>query len=736
LHGIRLSDSRLKGIGGNEYASCLRSDGSTDQKRESEIDRRLCVALSAQMLTLLDSFIFPDALDAALPGAQLDGLALVRFSEPRLGTAQGPLISAAIRLSIPLLALLEPCSITFLQCSSRLRCLLCWALELLREHSTPDVHPISFHVDGDAHLDRLILAVTLHCHRALGRCSSLLWEIENASPEKYFHSRDSQKKYHRRLLRVALELRDVVSTAYRGRNDLLLSTLSTDSFEALRVSLEGDSTSDKSSKESVVREFLSSSWVAGFTDIVYRHDIVVPEQVSMETIPLSSEDALNPHSRGFFTVEKLANESKTIVSDFETAINSCFEEYLQGQRAWAETDAVRDLEYDGNSTSKRLSENYKIDNLEFVKAMNLRKNVADSRWRAVHTKVVEPWKNEIHWKLAKYTDILGRRTVLVQNREFCDHSDASYDLAMGKEREKEEIERQKRLFAKNDLTDVIRRNAAAFIVEEALSDSESRDDGSLQLKSDGDSTADIESSTDGDSIDNVEAYLVQDSVVHEGNVDHDEGWDKIDTEEIKDVDDEGGTDSWATAFIWAESESIVARFEPVTIVSLQTFVEGKVLLTTHGLYFHQFSEEINAITREAVENVEGTGVDTKDKRWRLARLTEVHGRRFMHRHQAIELFFSDNHELLLNFPGGWKDRDRFHSKLRHNCKVRNNSIALSFIADSVELTHRFLQGSHALVIQVIESKDNISKIKVYRVMEKEKNIEFRVPHGTQPNGRS
>lgn len=692
LHGIRLSDSRLKGIGGSEYASyvSLQSAGSLEQKRESEIDRRLCVSLSAHMLTLLDSFIFPDSLNSVLPGGQVDGLALVRFSEARLGTSQGPLISAAIRLSIPLLALLEPCSITFLQCSSRLRCLLCWALELLREHSTPENHPISFHVDGEAHLDRLILAVTLHCHRALGRCSSLLWEIETTPPEKYFQSRDAQKKYHRRLLRVALELRDVVSTAYRGRNDLLLSTMSMESFEALRVSLEGDSNSEKSSKESVVREFLSSSWVSGFTDIVHRHDIVVPEQVSMETIPLSSEEALNPNSRGFFTVEKLASESKNIVSDFETAINSCFEEFLQGQRAWAETDAVRDLEYDGDATSKRLFENHKLGILEFTKAMNLRKSIADSRWRALHSKVVEPWKNEIHWKLAKYTDVLGRRTVLVQNREFRDHHDASYDLAMGKEQEKEEIERQKRLLAKNDLADVIRRNAAAFTIEESQSDSESRDDGSLHLKSDGDSTADMESSTDGDSVDNVEATMVQHSMLQGGSDENDDGWDKIDTEEIQDVDNEGGTDSWATAFIWAESESIVARFEPVMIVSLQSFVEGKILLTTHGLYFHQLGDEINAITREAVESVDGTGVDTKDKRWRLARLTEVHGRRFMHRPQALELFFSDNHELLLNFPGGWKDRDRFHSKLRHNCKVSKHTNVPTFIVISRTLRKRFL----------------------------------------------
>ena len=123
------------------------------------------------------------------------------------------------------------------------------------------------------------------------------------------------------------------------------------------------------------------------------------------------------------------------------------------------------------------------------------------------------------------------------------------------------------------------------------------------------------------------------------------------------------------AFVWADGESVIARFEPVMIVSLQSFVEGKILLTTHGLYFHQLGDEINAITKEPMKGSEATEVDTKDRRWRLARLTEMHGRRFMLRPQALELFFSDNNELLLNFSGGVKDRDRFHAKLRHNCKV-------------------------------------------------------------------
>jgi hypothetical protein len=161
-------------------------------------------------------------------------------------------------------------------------------------------------------VDRLLLAFVLHSHRALGRCGALLIEIESASCEKYFSSRDAQRKHHRRLLRASLELRDIVSTVYRGRNEVLRVTLSTEAYEALRSSLEGQSPPAKSlSKESVIREFLSSKWVDGFQDIETRYDLIIPEQVAMETIPLDNKgDAV---MQGFFAIEKLAQESRDCV---------------------------------------------------------------------------------------------------------------------------------------------------------------------------------------------------------------------------------------------------------------------------------------------------------------------------------------------------------------------------------------------------------------------------------------
>jgi len=107
----------------------------------------------------------------------------------------------------------------------------------------------------------------------------------------------------------------------------------------------------------------------------------------------------------------------------------------------------------------------------------------------------------------------------------------------------------------------------------------------------------------------------------------------------------------------------VARFGEVTVVTLQTLTEGRLLLTTHGLYFHPTGDDINVMTKERFVREE------KDQRWRLSRLTEVHGRRYMLRAQALEMFFSDTHELFVSFSGGTRERDRFYAKLRNSCKV-------------------------------------------------------------------
>lgn len=185
LHGIRLQSGLLPGMTAEQAAVETASFNVQSKTSISRSYRRNCVNLSSSLLCLLDAFIFPpEALDSEDQESQLFGLTLVRSTEPRLGQAQGPLLASLIRLSIVLLSHLEPSSVLFLQCCSRLKCLFSWTLELIRESVASVGGYSSAFSDKSGKLDRLVLAVVLQSHRALSRCSAVLVEIESTSHRK------------------------------------------------------------------------------------------------------------------------------------------------------------------------------------------------------------------------------------------------------------------------------------------------------------------------------------------------------------------------------------------------------------------------------------------------------------------------------------------------------------------------------------------------------------------------
>ena len=731
LHGIRLPDRMVSAIRARDLAvfyqflnqgssSTLQSErDGPDSKDEHGILRRVCVTLAAQLLSLLDVFVFPDALDASLPDSQLHGLALVRSTETRIGSKQGPLLGSAIRLSLLLLCHLEPCSVNFLQCSSRLRCFIHWVMELIREAEALDGYSAAFN-DLTAPFDRLILAIVLQCHRALGRCGALLTEIESSTFEKYFESKETQKKYYRRLLRVALELRDIILTTYQGRNEVLRAALHPPAFASLQMCLEASSqsTDDQkvakpiSQKELTARAMLTSDWVTRFQDVDIRGDQAFPEQLERVTY----EQGRSSISPGALAVESLSKESKDIILSFEKSLNSCFENYLEAQRRWAETGAVRDMEYEGDTALKRLSSRHKNDLGGAAKVMLLKVSAAEIRWRSIDRKIVEVWGGRDNWKLARYPDNLGRRILLVRNRSFDDHKQASYELLMGMEREKEEREREERLRKKHELSELMKRNSEAF-VPYAVTDS-----------------VDVEDEDrDNDEVDNDSSQRGRDIEISSVVNGSDHGSADEGMNEKEDCD----ADAWARAFIWSDGESVVARFDEVMVVTLQCLVSGKLLLTTHGIYFHQIGEEINVMTKEPVKSAHHAPSDTNDRRWRLSRLTEVLGRRYMLRGQALELFFSNSHEVFLNFSTGTKERDRFYAKLRNSCKVMQQEsncrschrlCGIACITSERHLTIvatlPFCAGANAMVTEVAEPQSSLQKVKIHRTLEKTKDFKF------------
>lgn len=668
LYGIRLSESGIAGMTAKEYASVLSqsSPPKRDQRdqRERDLYRQTCVSLSAQVLSLLDSFIFPDSLDASLPASQLHGLALVRSSEPRLGVSQGPVLASLVRLSLVLMCHLEPSSVKFLQCCSRLRCLLHWMLELVRESVSLAGYSTAFN-ELTAPLDRLILAIVLQCHRSLARCSAVLAELDASHYSVYFPSDEIQKKNYKRTLRAALEIREIVLAAFRGRNEVLRASLTPKAYDALQVGLE---TNPTGSKEAVIRAFLNNDWVTNFQDVDLYGNIAIPAQLT------ENRDAGNvtPSQDGIKAIEALAAESNAIIADFNRTLDIQFGAYCEYQRQWAETDAVRDLEYEGDSVVQRLSQNHRLDLNESAKQLIVRADAAESRFSLVEHNVVDLWTPEKHWKLAEHTDRMTRRILLVRNREFNDHHAASYELMLSQDREKaaRDREERKRKKQEEELAELMRRNPTAYVPydEDRVTDDEMIDGDDQDLSE--------RSSTDNDKLtgkNNSEPRLSSDDqdgpVLTESSSRTMEDADNVLDGEGKPDELIGGLDidAWAKAFIWSGAESVVARFDKVSIVSLQTITEGRLLLTTHGLYFNQTGQVISVMTKQPIDEADHSGPSSR--RWRLSRLTEVHGRRFILRAQALELFFSDSHELFVNFEGGTRERDRFYAKLRNSCKV-------------------------------------------------------------------
>jgi hypothetical protein len=112
IGGIRLSQSNIPALG------CSNVEG-----------RLASVTLAAQLLSLLDAFIFPS--NSKKLGKSY-GMTLVRATESRLGQSQGPLLASLVRLSVLLISHLEPCSLRFLHACGRLRTFCRWLLAMIR----------------------------------------------------------------------------------------------------------------------------------------------------------------------------------------------------------------------------------------------------------------------------------------------------------------------------------------------------------------------------------------------------------------------------------------------------------------------------------------------------------------------------------------------------------------------------------------------------------------------------
>ena len=559
-----------------------------------------------------------------------------------------------------------------------------------------------------APFDRMVLAIVLQCHRALSRCSVVLVEIESTPWQNYFCDIESQQKSKRRLFRATLELREIVLAAYRGRNEVLRAALSSQAYEALSCGLEdntGSKGSNFQSKEASLRAFLENDWVAGFHDVEGEGDLVIPEQVSIGQIC----DGRKQLTRGKQAIEELAAESVAIVKEYTLLLNIPFTLYCETQRKWAETDAVRDREYEGDVSVKRLSNKYRTDLVELNKSMVARLLLALQRLSSIAQLAHDPWRRGQHWMFTSCTDLLYRRMLLQPNYSFDNHAEASYELTLGKDREsmqrEEEARLKERARKEREMAESVLR---AALVPYTTDNDDDVDDDDID-KNEGFLGWDMKGGDDSSDERGDEDNEINDQAHDEDNAslehksnekDTDESeWDQIESTDF-DQSNELDPFAWARKFMWAEGERFVHSFESVLIVSIQHTKGGTLLLTSHSVYFHQKGDTIDVMTKEKIE-VDKNRSAKQDRKWKLNRLTDIHGRRYMLKAQALELFFANmegrsfikTYVCAIRFAlslsltdgrccssfvptgiflifNGAKDRDMFHNKLRGYCKVQ------------------------------------------------------------------
>ncbi len=332
--------------------------------------------------------------------------------------------------------------------------------------------------------------------------------------------------------------------------------------------------------------------------------------------------------------------------------------YLEEQKNWADTTAVRDLEYDGNLSINNLSAQYRNNVQEMKRTENLKADIAAQRLVNVERKLPSHHQN---WMLHHHTDKLHRRILLVPNKNFNDHSQASYDLALGIERERALKEREERLRKRKEeeLANMFLRAKQGIVKQSKdLPDDD-------MLDTEGEHHINDTDSADSDSI---AIGPVSELEVEPGQLITD--WEHIiDSDDVVPYDNQydRGSYLWSKEYIWATGEKLINFWDNIQIVTLQVTLVGELVLTTHCLYFRPTEDPVSTVTKEPVKDTDKS-IDEFDRRWRLSRLMEVHGRRCMLRSQAVELFFADEKDLFINFCSGVKDRDKFVEKLRQ-CKT-------------------------------------------------------------------
>jgi len=97
----------------------------------------------------------------------------------------------------------------------------------------------------------------------------------------------------------------------------------------------------------------------------------------------------------------------------------------------------------------------------------------------------------------------------------------------------------------------------------------------------------------------------------------------------------------------------------VNLVHTLDVFRGELLLTSRGIYFHP----IKPAKEEPKFGMENRRHLYRDRRWLLERIVEIHGRRYLLRKTALEIYFADMQSVFISFLTV-RDRQWFYGLLK------------------------------------------------------------------------
>ena len=222
-------------------------------------------------------------------------------------------------------------------------------------------------------------------------------------------------------------------------------------------------------------------------------------------------------------------------------------EYLEKQRRWAETGAVRDLEFEGDNLLKALSAMCKHDRKTLTKDLAGLSVATHLLWKAIDKKSRLVWASSLRWRLTRFTDDSGRRILLDPNLRFDSHESARYDSMLGQGRHQEEKESKEHIL-QSEISDLMKRNSEALTSYDqilALEDSNDDDDDEKEESDEKEYDEGVaESEINEISSTHILPESSETEATEDGSV-------------IEELNHSG--DEWAKVFIWEDAETIVAR---------------------------------------------------------------------------------------------------------------------------------------------------------------------------------